>query len=452
MDVFFIKAAQLLVSLSLLIIVHEMGHFFPARWFNTRVEKFYLFFNPWFSIFKVKRGDTTYGLGWLPLGGYVKISGMMDESMDKDALEQPPQPWEFRSKPTWQRLIIMVGGVVVNLIVGVLIYSMLLMVHGEKHLPTENLTDGVWVTDSLGNKLGFETGDKIIAIDDEPAERFGQLFSQMISGGTVKLERDGKEQLVSLPPDFIGQFIEAGGRSMLRPRIPFIINQVDTSSANYEADIDSGDVVAAINGREIKYFDEARAILKSYKGTTATITLMRNGQRTDRELIISEEGRLGVYPTVPSYSQMHEAGLYEFDVYEYNFFTAFPAGVRKAVETIEMQVVQLRLMAQPETGAYKGVGGFGAIGGLFPAKWNWTRFWEITALLSLILAFMNILPIPALDGGHVMFLLYEMVIGKPPHKKFMEYAQIVGIVMVLSLVLYANGNDALKAINEALGN
>lgn len=446
MDEFLIKAVQLIASLSILVILHELGHFIPAKLFKTRVEKFYLFFNPWFSLFKVKRGETEYGIGWLPLGGYVKISGMIDESMDKEQMKQPPQPWEFRSKPTWQRLIIMIGGVTVNVLLAMAIYAMTLFVWGEKYLPTENLTDGVWCADSLALEVGLQNGDKILAIDGEKVEKFNDLMPKMLSGETIEIERNGQSQFIEMPADFIENLIDKKAGLIFYPRIPAMVAQVAEDGANADK-IQVKDKIVGINNTPIKYFDELKTALQDYSEEPVTINIEREGETLQQEVYISADHTIGFAPALYTHTELERAGIYEYANLKYGLIESVPAGINKAMDKLGFYVDQFKLILNPETGAYKGLGGFASIGNLFPAQWSWQAFWEITAFLSIILAFMNILPIPALDGGHVMFLLYEMVSGRKPSEKFLEYAQLTGFVILISLLLYANGMDVFRSLN-----
>ncbi len=441
----FIKVVQLLLSLSILVLLHELGHFLFARLFNTRVEKFYLFFNPWFSIFKFKRGDTTYGLGWLPLGGYVKISGMIDESMDKESMNQPPQPWEFRSKPTWQRLLIMVGGVLVNLLLAFFIYWMILFTWGETRLPNSSLTSGIWVTDSLAYDMGLRTGDKVLNINEREVSYYTDILPQMAFGGTMLIDRQGEELELELPVDIVGQLVERRLRGMpVAPRIPFIFAGFPDGSINEESDLEAGDRITRVGELDIEWFDQFEAAGNTYSDTTVEVEVLRNGETHSMMLHLDENGKFQVWPAMLSFSEMQRMELYEFKQIEYGLFAAFPAGVKKTIDQLTFYVRQMGLIFKPETGAYKGLGGFGTIANLFPATWNWEAFWSMTALLSLILAFMNILPIPALDGGHVLFLMYEMVTGRKPGDKFMEYAQVTGMILLFGLLIIANGNDIIR--------
>ncbi len=442
-----IKALQLILSLSILVVFHEMGHFVAARVFKTRVEKFYLFFNPWFSLFKFKYKDTEYGIGWLPLGGYVKISGMIDESMDKEQLSKPAEPWEFRSKPAWQRLIIMLGGVTVNLVLGFFIYSVLLFAWGEKYIPNSELKDGVWAINELAEDIGLQTGDKVLSIGGEEIRRVNDIMLEMLVSKEMIVERDGKEVRLTIPENFSGKLVEQKAPMLVYPRMPFTIASVSDASLNLKV-VQAKDRVIAINGHKIKFFDEFAQAAKPYANQEASLTILRDGAEQTIKVQLDSLGRIGVLPAFYSLSDFEKAGVYGVAFHQYGFWESFPAGWNMAMSKLGSYVEQMKLIFNPKTGAYKGVGGFGAIGNLFPAEWSWRSFWEITAFLSLILAFMNVLPIPALDGGHVMFLLYEMISGRPPSEKFLEYAQIVGMVILLSLLVFANGNDIFKAFSN----
>ena len=425
-------------------VLHELGHFLPAKYFKTKVEKFYLFFDPWFSLFKKKIGDTEYGIGWLPLGGYVKIAGMIDESMDKEQMKKPAEPWEFRAKPAWQRLIIMLGGVVVNLILGVFIYSMTLYTYGDKYLSNNSLSDGLWCVDDLSADLGFKTGDKILLIEGEPVERFSSIVEKMLSAKTITIERDGGNLDISLPDNFIEKLIENDKSMLFYPRIPAIISSFIENSNAEQSGLKINDQIIGVNNMEIKYNDEMAKALSGLKDSLVNILVNRDGEEYLLKVKVSQDGTIGYYPALLTFNQFEELGVYEMTSQTYNLISCFPAGLNKAISKLDGYIDQFKLILNPDSGAYKGVGGFGAIGSLFPSKWNWERFWNLTAFLSLMLAFLNILPIPALDGGHVTFLLYEIVAGKPASEKFMEYAQIIGMLILLTLVVYANGNDIIK--------
>ncbi|MGB2397314.1 MAG: RIP metalloprotease RseP [Flavobacteriaceae bacterium] len=447
MDPFIIKAIQLLLSLSILVVLHELGHFIPAKLFKTKVEKFYLFFDVKFSLFKKKIGDTEYGIGWLPLGGYVKIAGMIDESMDTEQMKQPPQPWEFRSKPAWQRLIIMLGGVTVNFILAVLIYIGIAYSYGEEYIKNDSLRDGVLVTKhELGDKLGIRTGDKIISVDGQVVDRFSALFMELINGNQFTLERNGQTIQQEIPTDFISTLIESEDRTpFLSIRQPFVIREVSPDSQNTQAGFLPNDQVLEINGQKAYYVDQVNNILTPNRGEEVTVVVERaTGQTETLTAKVNADGMLGVALAALSYEQYEAKGIIAIQTVNYDLLTSIPAGIDRGVSVLSGYVKQMRKIFNPQTKAYKGVGGFGAIGNLFPSEWDWLGFWSSTALISIILAFMNILPIPALDGGHVMFLLYEIISGRKPNDRFMEYAQMFGFLLLMSLVLFANGNDLYR--------
>ncbi|HSF46392.1 MAG TPA: RIP metalloprotease RseP [Chitinophagaceae bacterium] len=439
------QAGQLILSLSILVVMHELGHFIPAKIFKCRVEKFYLFFDPWFSLFKKKVGETVYGIGWLPLGGYVKISGMVDESMDKDQMKMPAQPWEFRSKPAWQRLIIMIGGVTVNVLLAFFIYAMILFTWGETKLPMKNLTDGIWAIDSINHEIGLQTGDKIVAVNGEPVQYFEDLNAKFLLGETITIERNGEQKNITIPENFIEQIVEKGKRSALvLPRIPVIVGEVSDSSYAKRAGLKEKDIIKGIDDKQIKYFDEIKPTLAGRGGDTVAVTVDRDGKDVKINTVLSKDASIGFYPMLPGMDDLERMNVYQFDKKEYGFFEAFPAGVYKAVDKLKFYVQQFKKILNPKTGAYKGIGGFKSMGSIFPKdEWNWEAFWNITAFFSIVLAFMNLLPIPALDGGHVVFTLYEMVTRRKPSEKFLEYAQVVGMVLLLGLIVYANANDWL---------
>ena len=443
----FIKASQFILSLSLLIVLHELGHFIPAKLFKTRVEKFYLFFDYKFSLFKKKIGDTVYGIGWIPLGGYVKISGMIDESMDTEQMNKPAQPWEFRSKPAWQRLIIMLGGVIVNFVLGFAIYIMILFTWGESYLPNDNLKDGVWVTNPLGTVLGLQTGDKIISVDGKEIKAFSSLTGEFVNGNSYVVKREGKLLEKEIPVDFISKLIANGKTPFLQPRIPFVIGGFSENSINSKSGLQQKDIVMGINGIRIKYFDQAEHMLKNFKNQEVTLMVQRNESREEIRVLLDDNSKIGVsLGTLPA-ADMERLGYYKLETKEYSFLEAIPAGSAKGYKTLTDYIKQLKKVFNPETGAYKGLGGFISIGSIFPSTWSWQAFWSITAFLSIMLGFMNLLPIPALDGGHVVFTLYEMISGRKPSDKFLEYAQISGFVILMALLLFANANDVVKLFN-----
>ncbi|MCR4032623.1 MULTISPECIES: RIP metalloprotease RseP [Flavobacterium] len=440
-----IKLSQFLLSLSLLIILHELGHFIPAKLFKTRVEKFYLFFDVKYSLFKKKIGETEYGIGWLPLGGYVKISGMIDESMDKEQMAQEPQPWEFRTKPAWQRLIIMLGGVTVNFILAFIIYIGMAFAYGDTYIANADLKDGVLIENPVMIKAGFQTGDKIISIDGKAVENFDKDMNiNIIMAKEVLVERNGQQQTLKMPTDFIDQLSKTEKGLLVDIRRPFAISQIAEDSPNQN--LKPKDLILSLNGQKIKYFDEAKAVLEVNKGKTIPAVVLRDLKETPLTLKVTNEGKLGVVSGGLDMKSLEKLGYYKISTKEYGFFESIPVGLQKGKDQLVSYGKQLKMIFNPETKAYKQVGGFAAIFNIFPTSWSWEVFWSITALLSIMLGVMNLLPIPALDGGHVMFLLYEIISGKKPSDKFLENAQIVGFVLLISLLLFANGNDIYKAI------
>ena len=438
-----IKAGQLLLSLSILVVLHEFGHYITARWFKCRVEKFFLFFDPWFSLVKKKVGDTIYGIGWLPLGGYVKISGMIDESMDKEQMKLPPQPWEFRSKPAWQRLIVMLGGVIMNILVAFVIYAFILMVWGDKKEPSSSMKFGVHIGDSTLMKIGFKNGDKIIGVDGNEVYDLTRFKKKLITASQVQLERDGKPLVINLPENFVGQLVQNKNQKrtgFIEPRIPAMIARINDTSSAYKAGLRKNDVIVGIDSIRFSFFDELADILETKKNKTVLITVNRQGVDTSFVSTINGEGQIGFNP-YGTMRQLDSLGWLRFEVNKYNFLPAFPAGVKMTFTELRDYIAQFKTILNPSSGGYKAVGGFKTMGSIFSPVWDWESFWRLTAMLSVILAFMNMLPIPGLDGGHVMFTLWEMITGRKPNDKFMEYAQIAGFVILIALMLYANGND-----------
>ena len=431
-----IKASQLILSLAILVIFHELGHFIAARIFKVRVESFYLFFNPWFSLFKYKYGETTYGIGWLPLGGYVKIAGMIDESMDREQMKKPPQPWEFRSKPAWQRLIIMVGGVTVNIILAFAIYIAILTVWGERYLPAEEVKYGI-VASPLAEDMGLQTGDRIVALDGEPAGDFYKIPVNIILDNvqTVSVIRNEELVQVDIPDGFVTRMLQQREPGFISERYPFEIYAFAANSPGEEAGMQKGDRIISINDEPLPYFDEFRAAIQEYKNQTVNIGVVRDADTLSLAVDVPEAGLIGVVPV----QQLDQ--IFNLKTREYNIIEAIPAGISKGYYGIGSYLKQLRLLFSPKTKAYESVGGFITIGSIFPSVWNWQAFWELTAFLSIMLAVLNILPIPALDGGHVIFLFYELISGRKPNDKVLEYAQVVGMILLLALVIFANAND-----------
>ena len=434
----FVKIAQLLLSLSILVILHEAGHFMFAKLFKTRVEKFYLFFDPWFSLIKFKKGETQYGIGWVPLGGYVKISGMIDESMDKEQMKKPAEPWEFRSKPSWQRLIIMLGGVMVNFLLAVIIYIMVLFVWGEEYMPTENVKYGILV-DSVGVEMGLRNGDKILSIDNQEVENFFHIIPDILLNErkTIQINRDGRLMEVRIPEESIPFLIKGKGRIDARiPFSPLIVVGFMKESPAKNAGLKMGDEILGLNNENYKYYDQFKKQLDESIGENVSLQVKRNSNNLEIPVVVNNQGMIGIRRDVKDF--------FEFRKIEYSFFESIPAGIAKGVTTLQDYLKQIKLIFSKDTKAYESLGGFITIGSIFPGEWDWHAFWNLTAFLSIILAIMNILPIPALDGGHVMFLLYEVITGRKPGDKFMEYAQMTGMIILLALLLFANGNDILR--------
>jgi regulator of sigma E protease len=431
-----IKASQLILSLAILVIFHELGHFIAARIFKVRVESFYLFFNPWFSLFKYKHGETTYGVGWLPLGGYVKISGMIDESLDREQMKKPPQPWEFRAKPAWQRLIIMVGGVAVNIILAFAIYIAVLATWGEQYLPADEVKYGITTT-PLAQEMGLQDGDRIIALDGEPAGDFFKIPVKIILDNveTVSVARNGETRDIRIPDGFITRMLQQREPGLIGIRFPFEISDFAANSPAKAAGLEKGDRIISLNNEPVPYFDQFREKIGQYNNQTVSIGIIRNADTMHFAVDVPEEGLIGVTTA----QQLDH--YFNLKTRKYNILQAIPAGISKGYYGVGNYLKQLRLLVSPKTKAYESVGGFITIGSIFPSVWNWQAFWELTAFLSIMLAVLNILPIPALDGGHVLFLFYELISGRKPSDKVLEYAQVAGMILLLSLVIFANAND-----------
>jgi regulator of sigma E protease len=439
-----IKILQLLLSLSILVIVHELGHFVMAKCFKTRVEKFYLFFDPWFSLFSFKKGETEYGIGWLPLGGYVKISGMIDESLDKEQLKQPPKPYEFRSKKAWQRLLIMTGGVIFNFILALIIYVLVLYAWGETYLPTANVKYGI-ETDSTGYAIGLKNGDKVVSVDNQHIENFMQIIPDILLNDrkSIQVERNGEIINIPIPPEYIPKLLKGKGYIDVRtPFRPFVISKFGKESPARTAGVMEGDELTGIADSTFEYYDEFQNYLLQNRNKTVILNILRQNEKLDIPVVVSGAGMLGVVSN-RSYSQ-----FFELKTVKYGLLQSVPAGISKGFKTMGDYLKQFKLIFSKDTKAYESLGGFITIGGIFPGVWDWQVFWNMTAFLSIILAVMNILPIPALDGGHVMFLLFEVITGRKPSDKFLEYAQIVGMIILFALLIFANGNDILRLLRK----
>ena len=444
MEQILIKAAQLILSLSILVVLHEFGHFAFARLFKTRVEKFYLFFDPWFSLFKTKRGDTEYGIGWLPLGGYVKISGMIDESMDKEAMKLPPQPYEFRSKKPYQRLLIMIGGVMMNFILAFIIYIGVLYAWGTQYLPNDSLKYGISVSET-GEQIGLQNGDKILSVDDIYIENFDKIIPTVIldNAQTIQVLRDGKQLDVEISDDDLALLIKNSAVIDYRKPFECEVGRVIKDTPADLAGLTKGDQFVNVDGKTFDFYDEFTGYLHDNKNQEIHIAVLRNGNPLTIPVTVSPEGTVGFYASFLEGA----TEFLELKTIKYSFLESIPAGVDLGVSTISDYLKQFKLIFSPKTKAYESLGGFITIGNIFPGAWNWYSFWKLTAFLSIILGIMNLLPIPALDGGHVIFLLFEMVTGKKPGEKFLEYSQMVGMIILLALVLYANANDIIKLFN-----
>lgn len=437
---YIIQGGQLLLGISILVILHEFGHYATAKYFNTKVESFYLFFNPWFSVWKKKIGETEYGIGWLPLGGYVKIAGMIDESMDKEQMEKEPEPWEFRSKPTWQRLIIMLGGVIMNVIVAFLIYAMVLFTWGEKYIPANNATHGIYC-DSLMVDLGFHHNDRIIELDGNQINddvTYGEIRVQLLLDGIkeVTVDRKGGSAKIAIPEDFPQSVLRVGAKELFTEEVPFIITSIQPGMPAEEAGFAVGDEIIAINDEPISGLVHSTQLLRGKNEEKVNFTVLRNNEEKILEATTNKKGMIGVGRQVPT-------EMLEVKVKEYGFFESIPAGFFKTGDVISRYIDQFSLIFSKE--GVSQLGGFGTIAKIYGAEWVWQRFWEMTAMISVMLAVMNLLPIPALDGGHVVFLTYEMVTGRKPNEKVMEYAQVAGMLFLLAFMLYANGMDVVRA-------
>lgn len=448
METFLIRALQLIMSLSLLVVIHEGGHFLFARLFKVRVEKFCLFFDPWFTLFKFKprKSDTEYAIGWLPLGGYVKISGMIDESMDTDQMKQPEQPWEFRSKPAWQRLLIMVGGVLFNFLLALFIYSMILFTWGDQYVPLQKAPLGMQFNETA-KAVGFQDGDVLLSADGVELTRMdGDMLSQIVDAREVTVLRDGAKASVYIPEDMMQRLMGDSIR-FATFRYPYVIDSLAAHSPAALAGMQIGDSITHLDGEPIGFFDFVNAIAERKKSAAAlrkdsidphliSLTYVRAGVADTLTLRTDSAFLMGAYRVANTDRLLPVVNV------EYSFLESFPAGMHLGVKTLKGYVGNMKYLFSKE-GA-KQLGGFGTIGSIFPATWDWHQFWYMTAFLSIILAFMNILPIPALDGGHVLFLFYEIIARRKPSDKFMEYAQMVGMILLFGLLIWANFNDILR--------
>lgn len=445
METFLIRALQLVLSLSLLVIIHEGGHFFFARLFKIRVEKFYIFFDPWFSLFKFKpkKSETEYGIGWLPLGGYCKISGMIDESMDTEQMKQPPQPWEFRSKPAWQRLLVMIGGVLMNFLLALFIYSMILFTWGDQYIALKDMSYGMKFNETA-REIGFRDGDILVSADGKELTRYNvDMLRSLAEAREVVVLRDGKEEQILMPEISLLE-IAKEDPPFVDMLIPNVVDSVLADGGFAKAGLQKGDSLIAFNGTPLHSWNEfteqlgelrLRSEVEQKSSASFSLVYSRAGVRDTVNVTTDDQFKVLAYSMNPGYQPTRLT---------YGFFESFPAGVALGINTLKGYVNDMKYVFTKE-GA-KSVGGFGTIGSIFPKVWDWQRFWSMTAFLSIILAFMNILPIPALDGGHVLFLLYELVARRKPSDKFLEYAQMVGMFLLFGLLIWANFNDILRFV------
>lgn len=445
METFLIRALQLVLSLSLLVIIHEGGHFFFARLFKIRVEKFYIFFDPWFSLFKFKpkNSETEYGIGWLPLGGYCKISGMIDESMDTEQMKQPPQPWEFRSKPAWQRLLVMIGGVLMNFLLALFIYSMILFTWGDQYIALKDMSYGMKFNETA-REIGFRDGDILVSANGKELTRYNvDMLRSLAEAREVVVLRDGKKEQILMPEISLLE-IAKEDPPFVDMLIPNVVDSVLADGGFAKAGLQKGDSLIAFNGTPLHSWNEfteqlgelrLRSEVEQKSSASFSLVYSRAGVRDTVNVTTDDQFKVLAYPMNPGYQPTRLT---------YGFFESFPAGVALGINTLKGYVNDMKYVFTKE-GA-KSVGGFGTIGSIFPKVWDWQRFWSMTAFLSIILAFMNILPIPALDGGHVLFLLYELVARRKPSDKFLEYAQMVGMFLLFGLLIWANFNDILRFV------
>lgn len=438
-----IQLFQFILSISILVILHELGHFIPAKLFKTKVEKFYLFFDPWFSLVKKKVGDTEYGIGWLPFGGYVKIAGMVDESMDTEQLKKPAEPWEFRSKPAWQRLIIMLGGVTVNFFLAWFIYSSLSYFKGETFHDNAKFENGVAVSDA-GQKMGLKTGDKILKIDGKPAERMETSTINMLFANNATVLRDGKEVTFPINEDGVAAVLaQSEAKAYFSPRFPAVIDSLFHNGTAKAAGLLKGDKIVGVNGKPIAFFDELGPELDKYKNQNISLDIERNNAPQKIDVKVDNKGKIG-FSTDTNVAQK------EFEksqvTKKYSLLGAIPRGFQRTIDVLTMQIKQFKIVFNSKTQGYKKVSGPIGIIKQMPETINWEFFWSFTAMFSVWLAFLNLIPIPGLDGGHVMFTLWEMITGKPVPQKVLENAQMIGVIFLLGLMVLIFGNDIVKWI------
>jgi len=439
MEDILVRVGQLVLMLSILVVLHELGHFIPAKLFKTKVEKFYLFFNPWFSLFKKKIGETTYGIGWLPLGGYVKIAGMIDESMDKDQMKETPQPWEFRSKPAWQRLIIMLGGITVNVILAWLIYTIMFATNGQQYVSVEKAQQNGLAFSELGKEIGFRDGDKIISVDGKTQDQFNRLTLDIMLGKEILVDRNGEKVKIHTSDEQIKEILSTIGKdNLMFPRTNgIVIDSILPDGNAKNSGLKIGDNIVSINGNEFS-LHQLTELLEKHKKDTVTLTVKRNGQLQQIKTLVSDSAKLGVRFTPPDIAVSKK----------YNVFEAFPVAVKESFTILAYNIKNLKLVIRPKTEAYKQVSGPLGIARKLPAKWDWNFFWNFTAMFSMWLAFVNLLPIPGLDGGHALFTIAEMITGRKLNDKSMEIVQTIGMVILLSLMALIFGKDIFDWVQD----
>ncbi|MDD3458293.1 MAG: RIP metalloprotease RseP [Weeksellaceae bacterium] len=439
-----IQVAQLILCLSILVSLHELGHFLAAKFFKTKVEKFMLFFDPWFALFKKKIGETTYGIGWLPLGGYVKIAGMIDESMDKDQLKQEPQPWEFRSKPAWQRLIILLAGIIVNILLAWLIYTTMLTVNGDNYVSVEKMQENGLAYSEAMKQAGFEDGDKILTVNGKYQKRADWMAIDILLADSIRVDRNGKEHTIQLSDGNIKSILNgAMSQGLFAPDMKDVVVDSLLQDGNAaRAGLLKDDQIIAINGHQLRSFSDFKKQLNQYKGDSVQLGILRSGKQIELQALISDSASLGFYNR-----GMNEFSSSEMIVHkDYNFLQAIPVGLNKTFTNLVYQIKQFKLIIRPKTEAYKQVSGPLRLFKVFDPQWDWERFWGFTAMFSIWLAFINLLPIPALDGGHAMFTIIEMITGKKISEKTMEIAQITGFIILMTLMALIFGNDIYRLI------
>jgi regulator of sigma E protease len=430
------KTAQFILSFSIIVVLHELGHFIPARLFGARVEKFYLFFNPGFSLWKKKIGDTEYGLGWIPFGGYVKISGMIDESMDKEQMNKAPESYELRSKPAYQRLIVMLGGVIVNVILAIVIFIGIAWFWGDNFLPAKNLSYGIHPTE-ISKKMGLQDGDIIVGLDQKELKDFFELESKIVleDAKTIQIKRGDSLLSLSIPTTVAAELSNANNATaFVLPLFPVIVDSIGKSAVMVEGSFQKNDTLLSINGESVKYQHEFIEVKKKYSDSLVTVIAKRGMDTVTVRTLINNKAQLGLFVKLPMqlFKTVHQV---------YGFAEAIPTGIQRCFTTLDNYVTGIKQIFTGKVNPNDSLGSLISIGNTFPSQWDWERFWTLTAVFSIVLGFMNVLPIPALDGGHALFILFEMITGRKPSDKFMEYAQIAGMVLMFGLMLYALGLD-----------